>query len=252
MEPKDTLPPASKETPGQPPVVQNGDDPSNIPASKETPVKKLAGKYDTPEELESAYLSAQSKLGSKSYAEKIGQKVLETTGHTVDELKEAGYDADQIAEMIVQSASADAPKDDDDAKKPKLPNKDEIKTKVENSRAEKLEWKVDLSDFLAEMPEAKEFKDEITEFHSMPQYKGMTPAEIFAQKISKFVQKGEASLAARHNDKERANMDGLNHSQPPEKPTSAKALEQFRANPGRFQNAEAFVAARLAEKRTGK
>ena len=182
-----------------------------------------AGKYKSAEELEIAYKNVESKVGQKSYAETIGQKVVEVTGYTIKDLEEAGYSPEQIVQAIYTTKPAD------ETPKPELKPQqslDSIKRNVEDSKVERLEWRMSIKDFVSENPLAKEFLDEINDFHSMPLYKDWTPEQIFNSKLKKFVSKGEQTVRAKESEKERASLS-ITHAAPPTPKAGQEDFDRF-------------------------
>lgn len=256
MDPKDTQDvPASSETPGtQPQTDPNaGSAPTNAAPASDTAEKLFAGKYKTPDELATAYTNLEKKLGQKTYTETLGARILQETGYSVTDLESAGYTADEIVGMLVSKPDVSAGDDDTEPKtklppKPKLTN-ERVQTAVESSRIAKLEWELQLDRYFAKNPEAEEFRDEITDFHQLPQYKESSPAEIFNTKLQKFVKKGAESLQARHAEKENATMAITNNSAPQTKASDelGKSIAA-RGGKGTLEEKALYVAARLAGK----
>ena len=204
--------------------------------------KVYAGKFKSAEDLEKGYQELSSKLGKKGYAEQLGEKVVSATGYSVQDLEDAGYSPDQIVDAVISYQ--------DTGKKQELPaKKQEMTQKVESSKLEKLEWKIDVRDFVDKNPEAKEFQDELNDFHSMSQYRDLSPEELFNTKLSKFVKKGEQNVETRQSAKEKASMS-LSPSSSPKSGDSDKALKSFKQTRN-LDDAADLLMARMAERRKG-
>ena len=230
--------------------------PSGTPAQTETQVSSpegttgetqaqkearvYAGKYKSAEDLEIAYKNIESKVGQKSYAETIGQKVVEATGYTIKDLEEAGYSPEQI----VQAVYTTKPQEDlQKAEVKPTQSLDSVKRTVEESKLERLEWKMGVKDFFSENPLAKEFQDEINDYHAMPQYKDWTPEQIFNSKLKKFVSKGEQTVRAKESEKERASLS-VSHSSPPVPKKGQAELDRFQQT-RHLDDATSFISSWL-------
>ena len=216
---------------------QEGTDDSTDSGAKAQP-KVYAGKFKSTEELETAYKNAESKIGQKTYAETLGQRVVESTGYSIRELEEAGYTPDQIVQAVI--ASKTGTEEVTLPPEPKHNPFEAIKKTVEETKVERLEWKMEVKDFVLENPEAKEFLEDINEFHSMPQYRGMSPADIFNNKLKKFVQKSEQVVQAKQSEKERASIS-INHNPAPVSKPAADAQKKFYKT-GHFDDAVDYVS----------
>lgn len=233
-------PPAPQGTPGQAgtPPEPSSTPPSAAPPEGTTkPEKVYAGKFKTAEDLETAYKSLETKLGQKAFSENLGQKVVDATGYSVDDLQKAGYTPDQIVDAVI---NWQAEKDNSNS------GKEEISRKVEDTRYNSLEWRVDLQDYFTENPEAKQFADELNDFHSMPQYKELKPKQLFEQKVSKFLSKSEENLQAQYSDKEKANLS-ISNSAPPPPDEGLQHAQNFKKS-GRLDDAAKFLRGRLFPK----
>lgn len=250
MDPKETQgnPAADPATPGTPttqPGTPAAPDSGAAPATPPAAPRKYAGKYETPEELEAAYKSAETKIGAKSFAEGIGEKIVQATGYSAVDLQAAGYSSEQIVQAMLnaQNTGVQAPPEGTPAHAPVSSTADVLRSTVENSRYAKLEWNDKKRDFFAENPDAKEFRDELDEFHAMPQYRDLPPEELFGLKLKKFLKKGEAITEQRHTEKEKASMSFTPTTVPDADPAKT-ALDRYRKNP-KLDNAESFMAARM-------
>jgi len=234
---------ASNETPSnqETPNVTSESVPAEA-APATTEAKMYAGKFKTAEDLEKSYKELESKVGQKGYAESLGQRVVEATGYSVTDLESAGYTPEQIVQAVVSWQ--------DNGKQTEMTKaspKEEISQRVEDSRYEKLEWEMKLRDFFSENPEAKQFKEEMNDFHSMSQYKGMDPQDLFGSKLSKFVTKGEENVQARQSEKEKASLS-ISNAAPPVVDETMIHATKFRSE-GRLEDAGKFIAGRLFGKK---
>lgn len=257
MDPKETQgnPAAVEATPGTPatqPGTPAAPESGAAPATPPAAPRKYAGKFESPEELESAYKSAESKIGAKSFAEGIGEKIVQATGYSAVDLQAAGYSSEQIVQAMLaaQSSGNQALPTEAPVHAAQASTVDVLRSTVENSRYAKLEWDGKKRDFFAENPDAKEFKDELDEFHSMPQYRDLPPEEVFNLKLKKYLHKGEAITEQRHTEKERASMSFTPTTVPDADP-SKTALDKYRKN-NKLDHAESFIAERMKQWRTKK
>lgn len=235
---KDTLQPeASQETPSN--AETRVESPQVSDAQPTEAEKVYAGKYKSVDELEKAHKGLESKIGKKTYSEQIGEQVLSATGYTVDQLQAAGYTPAQIAQALLNSEKEQAPQ-------PYL-STDLIKKSVEESRVERLEFDINMKEFFEENPEAKEFKEEIKEYHSMPAYRGMSPEEIYESKLKKFVKKGMQVTMKKQSEKERASLNITNNSVPESRAEDA-ALKNFMSS-RHIDDAGAYIKERLFGKK---
>jgi len=244
---KDTLQSeASQETTSQTETQVNSpqvSDTSSAPEEGKTD-KVYAGKFKSVDDLEKSYKEVETKIGKKTYSEQIGEQVLAATGYTVDQLQNAGYTPAQIAQALmnqdqVQSQQAQTTQSYSSA--------DMLKKSVEESRVERLEFNLSMKEFFEETPEAKDFQDEIREYHSMPAYRGMSPAEIYETKLKKFVKKGMQATLKKQSEKERASLNLSNNSVPDNR-NEDNALKKFQAT-RHIDDASEFIRTRLFGKK---
>lgn len=201
--------------------------------------KVYAGKFKSVDELEKSYKGLETKIGKKSYSEQIGEQVLSATGYTVEQLESAGYTPAQIAQAVTSNDQAQQSMQQVSSYSPT----EVIKKSVEDSRVERLEFELKLRDFFNENPEAKDFKDEIKEYHSMPNYRGMNPEEIYEAKLKKFVNKGAQVTLKKQSEKERASLNLTNNSVPESRNEDA-ALKNFMST-RHIDDAGVFIKERL-------
>lgn len=201
-----------------------------------------AGKYKSAEDLEIAYKNIEAKVGNKSYAETIGQKVVEATGYTIKDLEDAGYTPEQIVQAVYTTKPA-VDSVTPETKPLQASSLENVRRTVEDSKLERLEWKMGVKDFTSENPLAKEFLDEINDYHAMPQYKDWTPEQIFNSKLKKFVSKGEQAVRAKESEKERATLS-VTHAAPPTPKAGQAELERFQKT-RHLDDATGFIASWL-------
>jgi len=94
--------------------------------------KVYAGKFKSADDLEKSYKELESKLGAKDYSKQLGDKVLEATGYTKDQLEQAGYGPDEIVKAMISYQ---------DTGKVQAPTQ-EIQSKVVDSKVDALEWTI--------------------------------------------------------------------------------------------------------------
>jgi hypothetical protein len=246
----DTTPPAVPQE-GVPAESAQTAQPNTQPGASEG-TKVYAGKYKSVEDLEHAYSNAESKLGQKSYAETLGSKVLELTGSSVEDLQSAGYSPEQIVQAVLSaSPTSELPVAPTPAKaeSPVHNPFDSIRRTVEETKTDKLVWKQDMFEFLQENPEAKQFRDEINDFHAMPAYRNLTPGQIFSEKLKKFLEKGEQIVQTKQNEKKRATLS-VTHQTSPAPVASAREQERFETT-RHFDDAVHLIKSRLTTKKNG-
>lgn len=234
---KDTLPSAAPQGTPAPVETQKGAPPvegTTPPAPVGIPERVFAGKYKSPDELETAYKSLESKIGNKSYAEKLGEQVVQATGYSLQDLEKAGYTPEQIAQAVVTFNQQQPQK------------KEDIPQRVENSKIEEMEFKDSMRDFFEQTPEAKEFKEEILEWHDHPRFKSLSPEEIYSQKLSKFISKGSKAVLEKQSEKEKANVT-VTQVAAPQVDESVASLEKFQKS-RHLDDATSFIRSRLAKK----
>lgn len=237
---------ASQETTSQTETQINSpqvSDTSSAPEEGKTE-KVYAGKFKSVDDLEKSYKEVETKIGKKTYSEQIGEQVLAATGYTVDQLQNAGYTPAQIASALM---SQDQAPQQTAQTAPAYSSADMLKKSVEESRVERLEFSLSMKEFFEENPEAKDFQDEIKEYHSMPAYRGMSPAEIYDTKLKKFVKKGMQATLKKQSEKERASLNLTNNSVPDNRQEES-TLKQFQST-RHIDDAADFIRTRLFGKK---
>jgi hypothetical protein len=215
--------------------------PGTAPTGTPEP-KKYAGKYASPEELEKAYTSLQSKLGTKDFSEKLGDKVVEATGYTTDELSSAGYTPEQIVQAMLQQQ---APTQEPQGVTTSQTVLNSIKGAVESSKVDSVKFELELERLYRKTPDAENLESWIRKMKRHPDYQSMTASEIFAE-VQPLVEKGEESAYNKQSEKERATMN-ITHNPVPESSVYDKAVERFQRS-GHDDDAAAIVKAALARK----
>jgi hypothetical protein len=231
--------PSSTETQVESPQVSD----TQSTTDGETTERVYAGKFKSTDELEKGYKGLEQKIGKKTYSEQIGEKILSVTGYSVDQLQSAGYTPEQIVSALT---SYDQTQPQTTTTQTFSPS-DVLKKSVEESRVARLEFDLSMKEFFEENPEAKEFKDEIKEYHLMPAYNGMSPEEIYESKLKKFVKKGVQTTMKKQVEKERASL-GLTNNSVPESKAEIEALKRFQQS-RHLDDAQEFIANRLFGKR---
>lgn len=238
---KDTLPSeASQETT---PLAETRVTSPEGSETSQVSEKVYAGKFKSAEELENSYKSLESKIGQKTYSEQIGEQVLASTGYTVEQLQSAGYTPSQIAQAITTPPEQNQPVASTAAYSPT----DSIRKTVEESRVDRLEFDLKINKYFDKNPEAKDFEDDIKEYHAMPAYRGMSPEEIYESKIKRFVTKGAQATLQRQSEKERASLTISNNSVP-ESRAEDEAYKRFQSS-RHIDDAADLIKARLFGKK---
>ncbi len=202
-----------------------------------TPEERVyAGKFKSDKDLEDAYVNLEKKVGSKTFSEKLGERVLSATGYTPVELENAGYTPDQIADMMLQSERAQAQgyQPQQQAAPVQQPARaglpqtitESIRSGVESSKYKDIQYRLDKQDYFLENPSDKQFESFVDEMRQHPQYKDSSIKDIVerAKQIAKI---GEQSVIERHGVKERASMSINTSSAPPSISKEQEALERY-------------------------
>jgi len=234
-EDKDNLAPeASTETPSkaETQVETLG---GTSPEATEVEEKVYAGKFKSAEDLEKSYKELESKLGSKTYSKELGDKVLEATGYTEEQLVQAGYKADDIVKAMIQFQ---------DTGKQQAPA-EEMGTKVVDARVANMEWKLAARDFYDENPDAKGLKQHIEQQHALDPSK--SPEEIYNQSIKPLMDQLQKSTEQTQSVKEKAALN-LTNQAVPETDKSKDLLKRYQ-DTRHIDDAGDYIAAKLFGKK---
>lgn len=233
---KDTLPQgASSETPPtqQTQVETNSDASATDGKTTVTEEKVYAGKYKSPEDLETAYKSLESKLGQKQFTEQLGDKIIQATGRSQDDLVKAGYTPEQIVEALIQYQQTGVQQPPQGL--------DSIQSKVDNTKLSELEWELKRRDFFDSNEDMKEHKDLIEKFHKLDPSKPID--KIVKEDVMPVLDSVAKVTETKQSAKEKAALNITDAALPPVDP-SKTALEQYQKS-GHIDDATQFVAARL-------
>lgn len=230
----------SQDTPPQQPSHEGNQNSADVSSASQNGAQQ---KSDV--DWESRYKNLETKVGRKEFSERLGDKVIEATGYSVADLEAAGYTPEDIVSAVIQS-KASGQQTQMARMEPQTDTLSMVKRTVEDSKADKAIWRADLSDFFFENPEAKDFRDEINEFHQMPQYRHLTPEELYNIKLKKFVKKGVESVEKKYSEKEKAGLS-IQQTASHEPDPAKDSLERIKRGVAREEDRTKFISARLAQ-----
>lgn len=205
---------------------------------QETPTeeKMYAGKFKSPEEMENAYKNLESKLGKKAYTEQLGDKIVEATGYSQEELEKAGYKPEDIVKAVItfQETGKQTPVD-----------ASSIDKTVTNSKLTETEWRLDKYEFFDEHPDMKKHRAIMDKFHKLEPTK--SASEVYEEHIKPIFESVTAQEAEKEKAKVKASMDLGNEVKKEKDPTEA-ALKRYQDS-GHIDDAAKFIEARLFAKK---
>lgn len=221
--------------------VASESQPAEAASGSTTEARKYAGKFDSPEKLEEAYQNLQSKLGERDYAGSLGQKVVEATGYSIQELEQAGYKPEDIVQAVI---SPGANSQVQPVQSPTtLDPTTALKSAVESSKVDSVKFELELERLYRKNPEAEGLDDWIRKFAKHPDYKGKPAKEIYDELVP-IMRKGEEAAVQTAHAKTKAGMV-LSNEQAPTPTDFQKAKEAWQKT-GHIDDAQGMVAAFLA------
>lgn len=184
-----------------------------------TPERTYAGKYKSADELEKAYSELQSKIGKKSYAETLGQRVVDATGYSVNDLENAGYSPDQIVQAVLTyQDTGNTQQNSFDV--------DTVKQTVQASKVDSLAFELELERFVRKNPESEEMTDWVRKMKRHPDYKDLSVEQIYSE-IKPIIEKTEEQVYAKQGEKEKAGLS-ITHTPAPTPDPSKEATDRFK------------------------
>lgn len=216
--------------PEQAPAVSDAAPKEGKPAEE----KVYAGKYKSIEDLEKAYKEVETKVGAKSYAEKIGDNVVQATGYSIGDLENAGYSPEQIVQAVVsyqETGKQQSNQFDVQA----------IRQNVESSKVDDVKFDIQLERYLRKNPEAEEYEGWIRKMRKHPDFRSST-VEAIVQDIKPLMEKAQQEVLVKQGEKEQA-VVSVSHNQAPEPQVADKATDAYLKNPSQ-DNAVAMLKAR--------
>jgi hypothetical protein len=206
--------------------------------------RRYAGKYDSPEALEEAHKNLESKLGSKSYLERVGEKLVEKTGYTPTDLVNAGYSEEQV----VMAMLGQNPGQPQGSPTPSTSQStvDAIRGAVENSKVDSIQFELELERLYRKDPDAENLDDVIRTLRKHPDFRGKSPAEVLAG-AKALVKRGEEIAYSRQDEKERANVT-ISNASVPQTSDYDRAVDRYKRT-GDADDATAVVFQRLFGKK---
>jgi hypothetical protein len=162
----------------------------------------LAGKYNSPQELEKAYNELQGKLGEQGQKAELVNLLERQTGMNANQIKEA-LAAQQQAQYQQQVQE-----------NPGLAAFQEVQS-LKSQLALQNEEKV-LNDFLSseEGKPYADYKDDILEFGLLPKYQSTPFADIAREKFGKAIAQGQQSAYRKIESKVMTQATGVSQSTP--------------------------------------
>lgn len=195
--------------------------------------QELAGKFDSVDELENSYQELESKVGQKQATEKLGEKILEETGKSPDELQADNLSTGEILQQVVDGQSNEGASEEGD-------NSDNSDLEQEVQR---LKFEREKDKFFQQNPEAKQFDDKIDMFKQLPEYEDKSVETIWNEEVKDFLEAGKEAVKENQQEKQRANL-GIQGRTVPETDEVEKKKEEFEET-GHFEEGKEVVKEKL-------